>query len=595
VTVVAVKPVVRTLTQFVVVRYTYNALTGRTTVTKSRSRRIQVQLTGSVIKAKNASGHWVRIPYVWNRAKRGLVYDHKMQLALVAATARIAAPVTPQPAPVPAKPTATTPSLPPSAAKPSPDYVTSDPIRHLLRRATYAPTTESIHDVQRLGIAGWVDQQLAPSTIDDSVCEAMLTRLPDQSEPIWQVGQLLNSGARDGWQQIKGVLVAHVIRSAWSKRQLLAVMEDFWGNHFNVTVPGSDVEDSRAHYAYMLRAGAFGRFADLLRSVTTHPSMLTYLNNRDSSAAHPNENHGRELLELHTVGVEAGYGEVGVVNSARILTGLSVSGDSGEYLYKPWRHYTGAVTVLEFARANATQPGGEAVALAYIDYLAHHPATANRLAWKLARHFVSDDPPAALVSRLAATYLANDTNIAPVLRQLLNSPEFAASIGLKTRRPFEQLMATVRVLNLQPDAGTETGGIEALAWHSKDAGHALLGWPFPTGHADVAGEWLSTATTLARWNSTMDITANWWPSSLTRQPLVTEIFAGVTPANYGAAVDTLAMRLFGRALLPEHRTTILAFLGATADRPVTADSSIMRWNLDDTVALMLDSPYHLTR
>ena len=574
----AVTPVVRTVTQQVVVTYKYNARTHVTTVTRSRPRRVKARFVGTKIYLLNAAGHWARIPYIWSSRKAALVYNRRLHLTLIAAAK-------PKPKPTPPAP----------GADPSPGYVSKDPARHLLRRATYGPTPTLLEDVARLGIAGWVDRQLTPASIDDSACEAVLARLPDQAEPIWQVHDLLDRGERNGWDQLRGVMTAHVARAAWSERQLLSVMEDFWGNHFNVTTPGAEVPSSRAHYAHTIRTHAFGRFADLLRAVTLHPAMLTYLNNRTSSDVHPNENHGRELLELHTVGVDAGYGEQGVLNSARILTGLSVSWDSGEYLYAPWRHSVGSVSVMGFSHANTTKAGGEAVALAYINHLAHRPETAHRIALKLARHFVSDTPPTSLVEALASTYLAHDTAIAPVLRQLFTSSEFSASIGMKTRRPYEELIATVRTLGLGAELGTGVESIEALIWMAGDAGQPPLGWPFPTGHPDVAAAWLSTASTLARWNNTMNLVANWWPTTFTRPDLRAHLTYGVTPATCGAAVDMVCLRLFGRTLTPAHRAAVLTFLDEDADAPITENTGVLTWYLEQLVALLLNSPYHLTR
>ena len=260
-------------------------------------------------------------------------------------------------------------------------YLPADLARHVLRRAGYGVSRAALVDVEQSGGPdGWLDQQLHPDGIDDSGCQAILARLPDQAEPIWEVRDAIRNGDREGWRQLTGVHTGHIIRAAWSRRQLLTVLEEFWANHFNVTVPGDDIDDSRAHYQYVIRQHSLGRFEDLLIAASLHPSMLTYLNNRDSDAEHPNENQGRELLELHTVGIEAGYDEQDVLDSARILTGLSVDHESGEYEYKPWRHWVGAVRVLEFTDANPTRTGGESVARAYLRYLAHHPATAHRIA-----------------------------------------------------------------------------------------------------------------------------------------------------------------------------------------------------------------------
>jgi uncharacterized protein (DUF1800 family) len=339
-------------------------------------------------------------------------------------------------------------------------------------------------------------------------------------------------------------------------------MEDFWSNHFNVTCPGDSIAESRADHQQVILRGSLGRFADLLRNVSSHPSMLTRLNNRDSTWQHPNENQSRELLELHSVGVGAGYGEAGVLDSARILTGLSVSSDSGEFLYEPWRHWMGIVSILGFTDPNALQSGGLAVAYRYFDYLARHPATATRIATKLAIRFVSDTPPASLIESLAAVYLANDTAIAPVLRALFKSSGFAASTGLKVHRPYESVVATVGMLGLGPD---------------------------------VAPAWASTAVTISRWNTMLDLTAGWWPNQLSRPDLAMQVIGATLPSTHGALVAAAAKRFFGTSLRAEHQAAVLAFIGAAASDPVTGTSDAVAWQLPDWVALLLDSPYHVYR
>ena len=571
----AVTPVTRRVYQNVASHYTYNAKTHVTTVTSYRRVIVTAMFTGSAISMKNRAGKWVRVPYVWSASKHALIYDHYLQL-------RLSAPVKP---PV-AAPIVTSPNTP---------YVTTDPARHLLRRATFGITTADLADVMRLGTAGWIDWQLNPAAISDPAGDNIDARFPNQKKPIWQVRDLINTGVINGWTQMEDVRTSFVGRAAWSKRQLQAVMEDFWSNHFNVTCPGDPIDDSRADYQQVLRAGALGKFSDLLPAISAHPAMLTYLNNRDSTWQHPNENQGRELLELHTVGVAAGYGEAGVLDSARILTGLSVSGDSGEFLYEPWRHWTGTVSVLGFTDANAPQAGGLAVANRYLNYLAHHPATATRLATKLAHRFVSDSPSTALISSLAAVYLANDTAIAPVVRALFGSAEFAASTGVKVRRPLESVIATVRLLGLGPDAGTASDGIQALVYQAADGGQAPFGWGPPDGYPDSATAWASTAVTISRWNTTLDLVAGWWPSQLSRADLAASIFGSTLPTTHAALVDGAAHRLFGASLRPEHQTAVLTFIGAAATDPVTFSSDAVTWQLPYWIALLLDSPYHVYR
>ena len=356
-------------------------------------------------------------------------------------------------------------------------------------------------------------------------------------------------------------------------------------------MPSDDIDESRAHYQYTIRRNSLGRFEDLLVAASMHPSMLTYLNNRDSDAEHPNENQGRELLELHTVGIDAGYDEDDVLDSARILTGLSVDRESGEYEFKPWRHWVGPVRVLEFSDPNPTRAGGETVARAYLRYLAYHPATAQRIALKLARRFVSDTPPDALIQELAGVYLAQDTAIAPVLRRLFDSGAFRASVGAKTVRPFESMIATLRVLGVGP----EDSGIDAatsLVWMSESLGQSPFGAPYPTGWADVAAAWSSTAVTLNRWNNTRNLTSGWWPSELTRPALRDRVLPATLPATHGEAVDAIATALFGIPLADEHRQAVLAFVGKAADAALRSNSALVTWRLAEVVSLMLDSPYH---
>ena len=405
----------------------------------------------------------------------------------------------------------------------------------------------------------------------------------------------LDNGTLNGWEQYQRVLKDYTLRALWSKRQLLTVMEDFWGNHFNVTIYADGTAESRAHYAWTIRTHAFGKFTDLLTAITKHPAMLTYLNNRESTADHPNENQGRELLELHTVGVETAYGETGVLNSARMLTGIGVDSDSGEYAFQPWNHWTGAVKVLGFSHANATDTGGEAVVNSYLSYLAHHPATAHRIAQKLAVRFVSDTPSAALVSMLANVYLKNDTAIAPVLRALFSSQEFANSVGAKVARPFESLISVARAMQISPAVDNLDATIQ-LVYMADNAGHNPFGQPFPTGQADTADAWESTAATLVRWNNTFQMVANWYPNDVVRPPLYNVAVGPALPPTHGELIDLIATNLFGRTLAASHKAAALTFLGVTDPaKPLNSSSGAVNGSLPNLVAILMDSPYQTLR
>jgi hypothetical protein len=591
----ATTAVVKKVTMYRAVTWRYNAVTHVTTVLKSTKVSVVARFYGSKVYLKNAKGVWTQTPYVWSAAKKGLVFSHYVQLQIAAAAAAAKASL---------DPTSGAKVVTPKSFASTTPYRSPDWARHLLNRAGYGATPADLAAVKSLGYAGWLEHQLTPSTVSDTACDSYLvrlytdndtahTKLPVQSTPIWRVRHLIDTGVVNGWEQYTRVLQDYTLRALWSKRQLLTVMEDFWGNHFNVTIYADGTSESRAHYSYTIRSHAFGKFTDLLGAITKHPSMLTYLNNRDSTADHPNENQGRELLELHTVGVDAGYGEDGVLDSARLLTGIGVDSDSGEFAFQPWNHWTGAVKVLGFRHANATDTGGEAAVDAYLHYLAHHPATAKRLAHKLAVRFVSDTPSAALVSMLANVYLKHDTEIAPVLRALFSSGEFAHSIGAKVARPFESVISNARLMQIAP-AVDNLDVLMTLVYWADNAGHNPFGQPFPTGQPDTADAWESTAATLTRWNNTLAVVAGWTPDVV--RPLLYNVAVGATlPATHGQLVDQVATNLLGRTPSAEHKAAVLAFLNVAADKPVASGSGAVNGSLSSFVAVLLDSPYQTLR
>ncbi len=474
-------------------------------------------------------------------------------------------------------------------------YTTNTAAWHLARRATSGATPALAASIQRTGLTKWLDYQLNPSKISDATYDKVAARFgPPQNTAIWSIKDAIDSGRIKGWEHKFGVQCEHVARMIWSRRQLQALMTDFWANHLNVAVLSDDVDASRGHYQYVLRSRALGRYSDLLLAASQHPAMLTYLDNRSSRASHPNENQGRELLELHTLGV-GNYTETDVLNSTRVLTGLSVDNESGEFEFKPWYHWVGPVKVMGWKHTNSSRTGGLTVARSMLTYLAKHPATARRICTKLAQYFVADTPPPALVSRMVTTYLANGTAIAPTLRVMFLSPEFRASYGAVTRRPLESVLATVRSLGLVWDAsGYE--GVKALVWSIGDAGQSPMNWPTPDGYPQAAAAWGSTSATLQRWNFTRSLVSGWWPTTLRRSAtLLQHVHPAALPPTHGQLVDGVARQLFGRTLGATNSGTVLTFLGVTASTPLSATSPAVTWRLGEWVSLLLDSPFHVYR
>ena len=459
---------------------------------------------------------------------------------------------------------------------------------HLLRRATHGPTHQLVKEIRRLGRGRWLDRQLDPSSLNDPFCEDYVAdRYPDLGMSVQHAFETLGGS----WDLMYALGQATIVRAVWSKRQLFEVMVDFWSNHLNVTNPHEACWWSRHDYdRRVIRKHALGKFSHMLRASAVHPAMMMYLNNAESSRDNPNENYGREILELHSVGVDGGYDEEDMRQSTMALTGFGISWETGEFEYHPWDHYTGRVDVMGWHAKNTTEERGKDVGLAYVDYLAHHPSTAERIARKLCERFVSDRPPRSLVDSLAETYLDHDTAIVPVLEKLFRSTAFDRSLGEKVRRPFEDVAATLRILNIKPDPDG-VDGQQGLYWMLEGLGHLPMGWAPPNGYPDTGDPWRSAGLTLGRWNMHVGLAAGWWPANHLQVPVLrNSVLPAKLPKTYGALVDTLAKRLVFRTLPHAHRNAVLAFLEHQASDPLDADDAAVDWRLPYLVALILDTP-----
>jgi uncharacterized protein (DUF1800 family) len=477
----------------------------------------------------------------------------------------------------------------PASAAGAGAFVSNDPDLHLLRRATWGVTPKALKEIRRLGRREWLERQLDPDGIGDGLAEDLMERFPRLQDTVRQVWNTQTFG----WDWMFDLGVATLARACWSRRQLFEVMVDFWSNHLNVTNPSDNVWHSRHDYdVTVIRAHALGRFSDMLAASARHPAMMLYLNNAESTFENPNENYGRELLELHSVGVDGGYDEDDMRASTLVMTGFGFDWDTGEYEYHPWAHHVGRLRVMDWSSANADEDG-EAVGLDYVDHLAHHPSTARHIATKLVHRFVSDSPRPALVEALAETYLDHDTAIVPVLRKLFRSNAYEDAVGEKVRRPLEDLVATVRALRIKPDpSGTQ--GLRALYWMAEGLGHAPLAWGPPNGYPDDADSWRSAGGMLGKWNAHIALAAHWWPNELVLPPLE-RLLPSPLPGTHGGLVQALAKALVFRRLSRARRDAVLALVGRSAGDALSPDDAAVGWRLPYLVSSILDSPYHAIR
>lgn len=463
-----------------------------------------------------------------------------------------------------------------------------DPLQHLLARFTFGASPTDVAELRRGGVLRWLHRQLntakpgytgAPASV-----MPLLSKSPRQLIDAVAAKQI---GSSDAMNQLTYATFACQL---WSPYQLYERMVDFWANHLSVANHDGDQYPYRHTFDRdVIRPHALGKFSDMLLASSKNPSMLKYLNQNESRKESVNENYGREILELHTLGYGGGYTETDVRQTSYIFTGRTISGTTREYIFDPKRHYVGPVSAVGFKHENKTAEGGEAVGDAFVRHLALLPATAKFICRKLCVRFVSDVPPQALVDRLAKVYLRHGSAIKPVLWTLFLSYEFWASRGQKTRRPGENVVATARALDVKPGADPKKG-LNSLYGVTRAMGHSPLDWQPPNGYPDVANAWVSAGTMLRLWGAHRALAQGTY-QGFGYGPLAK--LYDVRARTAGAVVDSLAMRLLGQRLRASDREAMLAFLGAEADTPVS--SVDVAGKLPHLVPLFFDSVYHALR
>ena len=404
---------------------------------------------------------------------------------------------------------------------------------HVLNRLGYGPRPGDVEHVMGMGILAFIDAQLNPVSIRENpelerwlaeykTLAMSTTQLFVEYPPPQRLqamarrrGEELDSAeyrmaARESFTPLMELSQARLARAVYSERQLQEVMVDFWFNHFNVFARKGPVRLFLAEYEReVIRPHALGNFRELLGAVAQSPAMLFYLDNWMSAApegasvaAQPprrrrgqakglNENYARELLELHTLGVDGGYTQEDVIDVARAFTGWTIDLRTGEFVFRAALHDADSKVVLgQKIAGGGSMSDGEQV----LDLLARHPSTARFISEKLARRFVSDDPPEALIERAAATFTATDGDIQAVVRTLVISPEFFSreAYRSKVKTPLEFVASGVRGLDVPVrDTRPMVGALNRLD-------QPLYGAQPPTGYADVAEAWVSSGALLTR-------------------------------------------------------------------------------------------------
>jgi uncharacterized protein (DUF1800 family) len=322
---------------------------------------------------------------------------------------------------------------------------------------------------------------------------------------------------------------AKLYRAIYSNRQLEEQMADFWFNHFNVYIDkGADRIFTSTYERDAIRPHVFGKFRDLLEATAQSPAMLFYLDNWQSvsselgqrdiqraklrvkakQARGLNENYARELMELHTLGVDGGYTQHDINEVARCFTGWTINQPNrgGESVYNDRVHDKGEKTVLG---VKIPAGGGRQDAERVLDILARHPSTARFISTKLAKKFVADDPPPALIDRMVKTFHDTDGDIRAVMSTMLDSKEFFSegAFQAKVKTPLELIVSAVRASDAQVDFAIP------LATQIAQLGEPLYRKIEPTGYSSANSEWVNSAALLARMNFALALTDNRVPGS----------------------------------------------------------------------------------
>ncbi|TMK31015.1 MAG: DUF1800 domain-containing protein [Alphaproteobacteria bacterium] len=435
-------------------------------------------------------------------------------------------------------------------------------ILHILDRLAFGPSAADVKHIKALGIDRYIAEQLDPASMPEP--SALTDRLAAletlKLDPVQLFAEYGPLRATDGMQPspedqkarrqharliLEQAQTARIWRALYSPRQLQEVMVDFWYNHFNVFANKAlDRLWIGAYEAEAIRPHALGRFRDLLGATAHHPAMLFYLDNAQNAAAGSkglngreagiNENYARELMELHTLGADGGYTQDDVVALARILTGwglarpnaLPVSGSG--FVFYPARHDNGDKHFLGQDIAGNGEAEGEAA----LDILAKSPATARHIAFELTQYFVADQPPPALVDRLATRFQETDGDIKSVLKALFASREFRDSAAAKYKSPYRFVLSAARA------AGAQVDDPKPLLGAMTRLGQPLYGCMTPDGYRDTEAAWLSPDASLLRVNFAKALAGGNLP-----------VVEGAKPVEAAPLLATLGTGLSGRTHL----------------------------------------------
>src|SRR3989454_6664363 len=500
----------------------------------------------------------------------------------------------------------------PPPAPPAAAMTAHDSALHALNRLAYGPRPGEVDSVARYGVMRWIERQLDPDRIDDKPLEQrehafkildydrgdLAQRFRDaqrerqrMQRELAQTGDSMRPDKIEGpmreFRELGGELQQlAIVRATLSERQLREVMVDFWTNHFNVFVgKGADRFLLPSYIEQTIRPRVLGRFEDLLIATAESPAMLFYLDNAQSVApgsAPPrplrslfarrrfgmnempedrrrrptgiNENYARELLELHTLGVDGGYTQQDIIEVARIFTGWSIERPErgAGFVFPDWAHDHGTKHVFGLT----FDDDGKDEGIQLLKFLANQHATMHHVSAKLCARFVADEPPDGCVDAAVAAWQKTRGDIRAVLRAIFTSPDFwsAQVVRSKVKTPFEFVVSAVRAVSADPDTTPRLAQVVARL------GEPLYQQPAPTGYAETEAHWVNSGALLARMNAAVALAGG-------RVPGIDANLDAVIPAttDHSQLIDMVDERILGRTMSVHTRSVILEQLADVPD------------------------------
>lgn len=447
---------------------------------------------------------------------------------------------------------------------------------HTLKRMTFGVTPEMIEKAKRIGLNAFIEEQLFPESIPDDAIEKMM----DQFETFTMTPEERFRLEKKG-QPAQELITATLLRQRYSERQLFETMVDFWGNHFSIYIGKNACKTLKTDDDLKtIRPNAFGKFRDLLHASAHSPAMLVFLDQATSIGDAPNENYGRELMELHTIGVDSGYSHHDVEEVSRALTGWTIIGprdrkkDFGTYYFNPDIHNQGDKHVLGMMIPS----GGEDEGKMILDMLASHPSAAQFISRKLAVRFISDSPSPEVVDSLAQVFTQADGDTRQFLRALFQSDAFKSSAGQKFKKPLDFFISALRVTDATVTLKARNGRL--IQKHLELLGQVPFTWSPPNGFPDYEEYWSTTSGLLDRWNFGMLLVTNQIRSMEVDLNQLTK-----DAASAQDVVDVLSLQFLGE-LLPENARAILVDF---------ASSGNLDANIPSIAGLILGSPHFQMR